>query len=83
MSEKHKQVCSSLNYFEHFLIFVLSVSVCVSISAFASLTGFPVGLKSSAVELKIYAIPAGIKKCNLIINKKRKNHDKCFQQKLS
>ena len=37
MSEKHKKVCRVLNYFEHFLIFVSAISVCVSIFAFAAL----------------------------------------------
>ena len=60
MSEKPKKVCRALNYFEHFLVFVSYVSVCVSISAFASLVGVPVGVTSSAVGIKIYAITAGI-----------------------
>ena len=37
MSEKHKKVCRSLNYFEHFLIFIFNFRGCVSFSAFASL----------------------------------------------
>ena len=49
---------------------------CISISAFASLLGIPIGIKSSAIGLKICAIVAGIKKCKLIIKKKKKNHDK-------
>ena len=62
MSEKHKKVCKALNYFEHFPIFVFAVSGCVSISAFASLVRVPVGITSSAVQLKIYVIIARIKK---------------------
>ena len=66
----------NLNYFEHFLIFVSPVSRYVSISAFASLVGVPVGTKSSPVGLKICAITAGIKKYKSIINKNKKQHDK-------
>ena len=33
---------------------------CVSISAFTSLVGIPIGIKSSAIELKICVITAGI-----------------------
>ena len=76
MSEKHKNECGALNYLEHFLVFISAVTVCVSISAFTSLVGAPVGIASSAVGLKIRAITVGIKKCKLIIKKKRKKHGK-------
>ena len=46
------------------------------ISAFASLVGIPVGITSSAVELKICVITAGIKKYKSIIKKKEKKHNK-------
>ena len=75
-SEKRKRRCGPFNYFEHFFVFVSAISGCVSISPFASLVGVPVGIASSAVGLKICAITAGIKKCNSIIKKKRKKHDK-------
>ena len=52
MSKKHKKVCWVLNYIEQLLILVSSVTRCVSISAFASLGGIPVGITSSAVALK-------------------------------
>ena len=35
MSQKHKKVYRTLNYFEDFLAFVSTVSGCDSISAFA------------------------------------------------
>ena len=69
-------MCKALNYFGHFFVFVCVVSGCVSISAFASLVGVPVGISSFAVGLKIYAITAEIKNFQYIINKKRKNNDK-------
>ena len=62
MSEKHKKVCRVLNYFEHFVVFVSSVSDCISISVFASLAGVSVGIASSVVGLEICAITAGTKK---------------------
>ena len=43
-------------------------------SAFAS--AVPVGVASSVLRLKICAIAAGVKKYNLVINKKKKRHDK-------
>ena len=76
MSKKHKKVCITLNYIEHFLILASTISGCVSISAFASLVGIPIGITSSAIRLKICAITAGIKKYNSIIEKKKKKHDK-------
>ena len=51
ISEKHEKVCWALKYLEHFLVFVSTVSRCVTISAFASWVGFPVVIASSAVGL--------------------------------
>ena len=39
MSKKHKKVCATLNYIEHFLILGSTITGCVSISSFASLVG--------------------------------------------
>ena len=39
MSKKHKKVCTTLNYIEHFLILGSTITGCVSISSFASLVG--------------------------------------------
>ena len=76
MSRKHKKVCTTLNYIEHFLILASTITGCVSISAFASLIGIPIGITSSAIGLKICAITAGIKKYKSLIKKKKKKHDK-------
>ena len=62
MSKKHKKVCTTLNYIEHFLILASAITGCISISAFASLIGIPIGITSSAVGLKICAVTARIKK---------------------
>ena len=61
MSRKHKKVCTSWNYIEHFLILTFTVSECIFISAFISLVGIPIEITNSAIGLKICAITAGIK----------------------
>ena len=76
ISKKHKNACATLNYIGHFLILASTITGCVSISAFASLVGIPIGITSSAIRLKICAVNAGIKKCKSIIKKKKKKHDK-------
>ena len=76
MSKKLKKVSTSLNYIEHFLILASTITGCISISAFTSLIGIPVGITSSAIGLKICAIAAGIKKYKSIHKKKKKKHDK-------
>ena len=48
MSEKHKKVCTTLDYIKHFLILASTVTRCISISAFASLLGIHIGITSSA-----------------------------------
>ena len=50
----------TLNYIEYFLILACTVTGHISISAFASLLGISVGIMSSAIGLKICAIPTGI-----------------------
>ena len=76
MSKKHKKVCTTLNYIEHFLILTSTVTGCVSISSFASLVGIPIRITSSAIVLKICAITATIEKYKSIIKKKKKKHSK-------
>ena len=76
MSKKHKNDCTTLNYIEHSVILGSTVSRCVSISAYVSLVGIPIGVMSSIIRLKICAITAGIKKYKLIIKKKKKKIDK-------
>ena len=64
---KHNELISknpkqaSLNYIEHLFILDSTITGCVSISAFPTLAGIPVRIKSSAVVLNICAIAAGIK----------------------
>ena len=75
MSRKNKMVCTTLNYIEHFLISAFKITGCISISAFASLLGISIGIRSSAIGLKNCVITTGIKKCKSIIKKKKKKHD--------
>ena len=75
MSETYKKICKYLNY-EHLLILISAVTGCVSIYGFASLFCVPVGIKSSAVGIKICAITSGIKKYHPIVKEKKKKHDK-------
>ena len=76
MSKKHKKVCTTLNYIEHFLILASAIAGCISISAFVSLLGIPIGITSSVVGLKICAVTAGIQMYTSIVKKKKKKHDK-------
>ena len=62
ISRKHKKVCTTLNYIEHFLSLASTITGRISIFAFASLIGIPIGITGSAIELKICATTAGIKK---------------------
>ena len=76
MRKKHKEVCRVLNYIDHSLIVISTITGCVSISTFTSLVGIPIGIASSTIGLKICEITAGIKKYKSIIKKKKKKHDK-------
>ena len=60
MSRKHKKVYATLNYIEDFLRLASAIAGCISISAFASLIGIPIGIATCAIGLKICAIAAGI-----------------------
>ena len=73
MSKKHKKVCKTLKYIEHFLILASAINGYTSISAFASLIGIPIGITSSAIGLRICVIAAEIKNYKSIIKKKKKN----------
>ena len=76
MRKKHRNGCRFLNYIENSLIVTSTITGCVSISAFASLVGVPVGITCSAIRLTICKISAAIKKYKSIIKTKRKKHDK-------
>ena len=75
MSKKYEKDCRVWSHIEYSLILIFAVTGYVSISAFASLVGIPVGIMSSAIKLKICVIISGIK-YKLIIKKKKKRYDK-------
>ena len=61
MSNKHKRFCTTLHYIEHFLILASAVTGCNSVSVFASLLCIPVGITSSKVGLKLFAMTEELK----------------------
>ena len=75
IAKKHKKVCTTLNYIEHFLFLAFLVTGCISLSAFVSLLDIPLEITSSAIRLKNCAITAGIKKYKPTIKKKKKKHE--------
>ena len=52
MSNKHKNISVNLNYMEHLIILLSTITGCDSISSFASLFGILIGITSSIVGLK-------------------------------
>ena len=52
ISKKHEMVCTTLNFIEQSLILISTITGCISISLFASLTGIPIEITSSVVGLK-------------------------------
>ena len=80
MSKRHKKVCRTLNYIEHFPVLASAVTGCVSFSVIVSLVGIPIGIASSVVVVvvvvEICTITAAIKKYKARIKKKKKKHDK-------
>ena len=68
------KVCRVLDYIDHLAIVISIITGCVSISAFVSLVGIPIGITNSVIRLTICAITAWIKKYKSIFKKKK--HDK-------
>ena len=75
ISRKNKKFCETLNYVEHFVIWASEINGCISISAFVSLIGIPIGIMSSTIGLKTSAIAGGINKYKSIIKKKKRKHE--------
>ena len=71
MSQKHKKVWTTLNYFEHFFLSASAVTECILISAFDFIVGIPIVITNSAVGLKICAITGGTEKYKSTMKKKR------------
>ena len=60
MNNNNKKAITTLNYIEHFLTLVFTVTVCISISAFAFIVKFSLGIMSCTIGLNICAIIAMI-----------------------
>ena len=52
MNRKHEKVCTTLNYYEHFLTLASTITGCISKSA------IPIGITSSSIRLELCAIAA-------------------------
>ena len=76
VNKKCEIICTILTYTEHLLILVSTVIGCISISAFASLLGIPIGITSSAIGLKICTTTLGIEMYKSINKISKKKHDK-------
>ena len=64
-----------MNYIDHSLIVIFTITEGVSISAFVSLVGITIGT-GSAIRWILCIITAGTKKYKSIIKKNKKKHDK-------
>ena len=73
LSKKHKKVCRVLDYIEHSLILISTITGCVFISDFASLVGISIAITSFAIGVKICVIAARNKKYKSINKKKGRN----------
>ena len=76
MTKKYKKICRVLNYIDHRLIVISTITGCVSVSTFSTLFGIPTGIARSTIGLKNCVITEGIKKYKSIIKKKKKKHNK-------
>ena len=52
MNKKYIKICRVLNYIDHSLILISTITGCIFISAFGSLVGIPIGITSSGIGLK-------------------------------
>ena len=80
MSRKQEKGLRNSKLYYSFIVLASVITGCISVSAIAYLLGIPIGVTSSPIGLKIWAIAAGIKykskRYKSIIKKKKKNHDK-------
>ena len=65
MTKKYRNISTTPNYIDHFLILASKIPGCVLIR-----------ITSSAIGLNICAIATGIKKYKSLIKRKKKKHDK-------
>ena len=53
-SRKHKNVCTTLNYIEHFRIVPSIITGFISVSAFVSFLGIPKEITTYAIKIKYF-----------------------------
>ena len=53
MSKKYKKICRVLNYIDHSLIVISTITGCASVSTFYTLSGIPIGIARSKIGFKI------------------------------
>ena len=80
MSKRHIIVCTTLSYIEYFLILASAITEYIPISDFASMLGISLGIMSSAIGIKTFAIAVGTKNYQAIIKKQKKNMIKQYCQ---
>ena len=73
MSKRRRIVCTTLSYNEYFLILASAITECIPISDFASMLGISLGIMSSAIGIKTFAVAVGTKNYQAIIKKQKKN----------
>ena len=73
MCKKNKKICTTLNNIEHIFILASRVTGCISISAFASLVGIPLGITSSAAGLKLFAKLQELKSITQWLRKRKRS----------
>ena len=71
-----------MNYIEHLLIFISSITGYVSISVFASLVGISIRIASSAIGVNICVVTAGIKKYKSINEKREEAWENSIASKI-
>ena len=59
INKKHKMICTTLKLYWTLLISASTVTGFISISTFTYFIGIPIGILSTAIELKICATTAG------------------------
>ena len=82
INKKCKKICKTLNYPQHLRSKASTVTGYISIPAFGSLVGIPIGIANSAALQNLWPITAGMKKYKSITKKIKKKHDNIVFLKL-
>ena len=73
LKKQSRNVRTTVSYIDYFIIIVSAVTGYISIAGFVSFLSIAIGIMSSAIELKICTISAGIKKLSQLLRKKRRS----------